>query len=444
MALFSGLSEKLNHIFSKLKSRGKLTELEIKQSMREIRIALLEADVNFGVVKDFIARVSEKAVGEQILKSLTPGQQVVKLVNDELIELMGSTNSKLEVSPKPPTVIMLCGLQGAGKTTMCGKLSQYLIKQGKKPMLVGCDIYRPAAINQLKIVGKSVNTEVYERGTQKPAKTAKEAIEVANSKGYDTVILDTAGRLHIDEALMDELKEIKKATSPTEILLTVDAMTGQDAVTVASAFNEQLDITGVILTKLDGDTRGGAALSIKAVTGKPIKFCGIGEKSGDLEPFYPDRMASRILGMGDVLTLIEKAQSAVSEEEMKQMEKKFREASFTLDDFLVQFESLKKMGNMSDLIGMIPGLGNLKLSEKDIDEARMEKFKAIIHSMTKQERDKPEIIKSSRRKRIADGSGTSIQDVNQLLKQFEQTKELMKRMKNGSFNMKGGKRKFPF
>ena len=444
MALFSGLSEKLNHIFSKLKSRGKLTELEIKQSMREIRIALLEADVNFGVVKDFIARVSEKAVGEQILKSLTPGQQVVKLVNDELIELMGSTNSKLEVSPKPPTVIMLCGLQGAGKTTMCGKLSQYLIKQGKKPMLVGCDIYRPAAINQLKIVGKSVNTEVYERGTQKPAKTAKEAIEVANSKGYDTVILDTAGRLHIDEALMDELKEIKKATSPTEILLTVDAMTGQDAVTVASAFNEQLDITGVILTKLDGDTRGGAALSIKSVTGKPIKFCGIGEKSGDLEPFYPDRMASRILGMGDVLTLIEKAQSAVSEEEMKQMEKKFREASFTLDDFLVQFESLKKMGNMSDLIGMIPGLGNLKLSEKDIDEARMEKFKAIIHSMTKQERDKPEIIKSSRRKRIADGSGTSIQDVNQLLKQFDQTKELMKRMKNGSFNMKGGKRKFPF
>ena len=444
MALFSGLSEKLNHIFSKLKSRGKLTELEIKQAMREIRIALLEADVNFGVVKDFIARVSEKAVGEQILKSLTPGQQVVKLVNDQLIELMGSTNSKLEVSSKPPTVIMLCGLQGAGKTTMCGKLSQYLIKQGKKPLLVGCDIYRPAAINQLKIVGKSVNTEVYERGTQKPAKTAVEAIDVANSKGYDTVIIDTAGRLHIDEALMDELKEIKKATSPTEILLTVDAMTGQDAVTVATTFNEQLDITGVILTKLDGDTRGGAALSIKAVTGKPIKFCGIGEKSGDLEPFYPDRMASRILGMGDVLTLIEKAQSAVSEKKIKKMEKKFREASFTLDDFLVQFESLKKMGNMSDLIGMIPGLGNLKLSEKDIDEARMEKFKAIIHSMTKQERDKPEIIKSSRRKRIADGSGTTIQDVNQLLKQFDQTKELMKRMKNGSFNMKGGKRKFPF
>ncbi len=444
MALFSGLSEKLNHIFSKIKSRGKLTELEIKQAMREIRIALLEADVNFGVVKDFVARVSEKAVGEQIMNSLTPGQQVVKLVNDELIALMGSNNSKLEVSSKPPTVIMLCGLQGAGKTTMCGKLAQYLIKQGKKPMLVACDIYRPAAIAQLKVVGKSVNTEVFERGTAKPAKTAAEAVKEALSKGYDTVIIDTAGRLHIDEALMDELKEVKKAVNPTEILLTVDAMTGQDAVTVASSFNDQLDISGVILTKLDGDTRGGAALSIKAVTGKPVKFCGIGEKSGDIEPFYPDRMASRILGMGDVLTLIEKAQSAVSEEEMKKMEKKFREASFTLDDFLTQFESMKKMGNMSELIGMLPGLGNMKLSEKDIDEARIEKFKAIICSMTKSERDKPEIIKSSRRKRIADGSGTTIQDVNQLLKQFDQTKELMKRMKNGNFNIKGGKRRFPF
>lgn len=444
MALFSGLSEKLNHIFSKIKSRGKLTELEIKQAMREIRIALLEADVNFGVVKDFVARVSEKAVGEQIMNSLTPGQQVVKLVNDELIALMGSNNAKLEVSSKPPTVIMLCGLQGAGKTTMCGKLAQYLIKQGKKPMLVACDIYRPAAIAQLKVVGKSVNTEVFERGTAKPAKTAAEAVKEALSKGYDTVIIDTAGRLHIDEALMDELKEVKKAVDPTEILLTVDAMTGQDAVTVASSFNEQLDISGVILTKLDGDTRGGAALSIKAVTGKPVKFCGIGEKSGDIEPFYPDRMASRILGMGDVLTLIEKAQSAVSEEEMKKMEKKFREASFTLDDFLTQFESMKKMGNMSELIGMLPGLGNMKISEKDIDEARIEKFKAIICSMTKQERDKPEIIKSSRRKRIADGSGTTIQDVNQLLKQFDQTKELMKRMKNGNLNMKGGKRRFPF
>lgn len=445
MAVFSGLSEKLNHIFSKIKSRGKLSELEIKQAMREIRVALLEADVNFGVVKSFIANVSEKAVGETILNSLTPGQQVVKLVNDELIALMGSTNSGLTVSPKLPTVMMLCGLQGAGKTTMCGKLSQYLIKQGKKPLLVACDIYRPAAINQLKVVGKSVNTEVFERGTQKPEKTAKEAIEYALSKGYDTVIIDTAGRLHIDEALMGELRDVKKAVSPSEILLTVDAMTGQDAVTVATTFNEQLDITGVILTKLDGDTRGGAALSIKAVTGKPIKFCGTGEKSGDIEPFYPDRMASRILGMGDVLTLIEKAQSAVSEEEMKKMEKKLRESSFTLDDFLVQFENMKKMGNINDLIGMMPGMSGMKISDKDIDDARIEKFKAIIRSMTKQEREHPEIIKSTRRKRIADGSGTTVQDVNQLLKQFDQTKELMKKMRNGSFNMKGGgKRRFPF
>ena len=445
MAVFSGLSEKLNHIFSKIKSRGKLTELEIKQAMREIRIALLEADVNFGVVKNFIAKVSEKAVGEQILNSLTPGQQVVKLVNDELIELMGSTNSGLTVSSKLPTVIVLCGLQGAGKTTMCGKLSQYLIKQGKKPLLVACDIYRPAAINQLKVVGKSVNTEVFERGTQKPAKTAKEAIEYANSKGFDTVIIDTAGRLHIDEALMEELREVKRTVEPSEILLTVDAMTGQDAVTVATTFNDQLDITGVILTKLDGDTRGGAALSIKAVTGKPIKFCGTGEKSGDIEPFYPDRMASRILGMGDVLTLIEKAQSAVSEEELKKMEKKFRESSFTLDDYLTQFESMKKMGNINELIGMMPGMSNMKISEKDIDETRIEKFKAIIRSMTKQEREHPEIIKSTRRKRIADGSGTTVQDVNQLLKQFDQTKDLMKKMRNGTFGMKGGgKRRFPF
>ena len=445
MAVFSGLSEKLNHIFSKIKSRGKLSELEIKQAMREIRVALLEADVNFGVVKSFIANVSEKAVGETILNSLTPGQQVVKLVNDELIALMGSTNSGLTVSPKLPTVMMLCGLQGAGKTTMCGKLSQYLIKQGKKPLLVACDIYRPAAINQLKVVGQSVNTAVFERGTQKPETTAREAIEYALSKGYDTVIIDTAGRLHIDEALMEELRDVKKAVSPSEILLTVDAMTGQDAVTVATTFNEQLDITGVILTKLDGDTRGGAALSIKAVTGKPIKFCGTGEKSGDIEPFYPDRMASRILGMGDVLTLIEKAQSAVSEEEMKKMEKKLRESSFTLDDFLVQFENMKKMGNINDLIGMMPGMSGMKISDKDIDEARIEKFKAIIRSMTKQEREHPEIIKSTRRKRIADGSGTTVQDVNQLLKQFDQTKELMKKMRNGSFNMKGGgKRRFPF
>lgn len=431
MGLFSGLSEKLNHIFSKITQRGKLTELEIKQAMREIRVALLEADVNFTVVKDFIAKVSELAVGESILNSLTPGQQVIKLVNDELINLMGSSNSKLMVSSKLPTVIMMCGLQGAGKTTMCGKLAQLLKKQGKKPLLVACDIYRPAAINQLKVVGKSVGVEVFERGTNKPHKTALEAVKEANSKGYDTLIIDTAGRLHINDELMKELEDVKKAVEPTEILLTVDSMTGQDAVTVAKTFNSWLDVTGVILTKLDGDTRGGAALSIRAVTGKPIKFCGIGEKMNDIEPFYPDRMASRILGMGDVLTLIEKAQSAVTEDEMKKLEKKMRESSFTLDDFLVQFQNLGKMGNISELISMMPNMGKLKISEKDIDEERIERFKAIIQSMTMYEREHPDVIKASRRKRIAAGSGTQIQDVNQLLKQFDQTKDLMKAMKGG-------------
>lgn len=430
MALFGNLSEKLNNIFGKLRSKGRLSEQDIKQAMREIRVALLEADVNFGVVKQFIATVSEKAVGENILKSLTPGQQVVKIVNDELVALMGSTNSKLEVSPKPPTVIMMCGLQGAGKTTMCGKLAQNLIKQGKKPMLCACDIYRPAAINQLKVVGRSVGAEVFEKGTQSPVKTAKQAIEYAESKGYNTVIIDTAGRLHIDEALMNELIEVKKAVQPTEILLVVDAMTGQDAVNVAKSFDEQLDITGVILTKLDGDTRGGAALSIRAVTGKPIKFCGVGEKMGDLEPFYPDRMASRILGMGDVLTLIEKAKAAVSEEQLKDMEKRMLQAKFTLDDFLVQFESIKKMGGVKDVIGMMPGMSGMKIKEGDINEDLIDKYKAIICSMTKRERDNPDIIKSSRRKRIAAGSGTTIQQVNQLLKQYDQAKTMMKSMKN--------------
>lgn len=430
MALFGNLSEKLNNIFGKLRSKGRLSEQDIKQAMREIRVALLEADVNFGVVKQFIATVSEKAVGEDILKSLTPGQQVVKIVNDELVALMGSTNSKLEVSPKPPTVIMMCGLQGAGKTTMCGKLAQNLIKQGKKPMLCACDIYRPAAINQLKVVGRSVGAEVFEKGTQSPVKTAKQAIEYAESKGYNTVIIDTAGRLHIDEALMNELIEVKKAVQPTEILLVVDAMTGQDAVNVAKSFDEQLDITGVILTKLDGDTRGGAALSIRAVTGKPIKFCGVGEKMGDLEPFYPDRMASRILGMGDVLTLIEKAKAAVSEEQLKDMEKRMLQAKFTLDDFLVQFERIKKMGGVKDVIGMMPGMSGMKIKEGDINEDLIDKYKAIICSMTKRERDNPDIIKSSRRKRIAAGSGTTIQQVNQLLKQYDQAKAMMKSMKN--------------
>lgn len=435
MGVFSGLGDKLKHVFTKLTSRGKLDEYEIKQAMREIRIALLEADVNFNVVKDFVARISERAKGEEIIKSVTPGQQVVKIVHDELVELMGAKNAKLDVSPKPPTVVMMCGLQGAGKTTMCGKLGALLKKQGKKPLLVACDIYRPAAINQLQVVGKNAGLEVFEKGTQKPVKTAEQAVRYAEANGFDTVIIDTAGRLHINDELMRELEDVRKAVSPTEILLTVDAMTGQDAVTVATTFNDRLDITGVILTKLDGDTRGGAALSIKAVTGKPIKFCGTGEKLGDIEPFHPDRMASRILGMGDIVSLVEKAQEAMDEEEMKKMEKRVKDATFTLDDYLVQFESLKKMGGISEIMQMLPGMSRFNISDKDIDEKRIERFKAIIRSMTKKEREHPEIVKSSRRRRISAGSGTSIQDVNQLLKQFEQTKDMMRKMKNSKGRM---------
>ena len=439
MALFSSLSERLNHIFSKLTKRGKLTELEIRTAMREVRIALLEADVNIKVAKQFIAEVSEKAVGQQVLDSLNPAQQVIKIGNDELIALMGSGNAKLEVSSKPPTVILMCGLQGAGKTTLCGKLALQLKKQGKKPLLVACDIYRPAAIDQLKVVGGKANTEVFEKGTQNPAKTAKQAVEYANKMGYDTVVVDTAGRLHIDDALMKELEAIKQAVDVPEILLTVDAMTGQDAVNVAETFNARLNVTGVILTKLDGDTRGGACLSIKAVTGKPIKFIGVGEKLTDLEPFYPDRMASRILGMGDVLSLIEKAQEAVSEQQAKDMERKMREANFTLTDYLQQFEALKKMGGAGALASMLPGAGKMKLSEKDLDEKRMERTKAIILSMTPRERDNPQIINSSRKLRIALGSGTTVQEINQLLKQFDQTKQLMKQFKGGK-----GRKRFPF
>lgn len=430
MALFSSLSERFSHIFSKLANRGKLTELEIKEAMREVKLALLEADVNYLVVKDFIAKVSQKAVGDEVLKSLTPSQQVIKIVNDELIALMSSNDQKLVISSSPPTVILMCGLQGAGKTTMCAKLGAYLKKSGKKPLLVGCDIYRPAAINQLKVVGKQANVEVFEKGMQNPVKTAKEAVEYAKKQGLDIVILDTAGRLHINEELMTELKKIKEEVKPTEILLTVDAMTGQDAVTVAQSFNEQLGVTGIIITKLDGDTRGGSALSIKAVTQKPIKFSGVGEKIGDIEPFYPDRIASRILGMGDVLTLIEKAQEAINEDEAKNLEKKFRENSFTFEDYLVQMENLKKMGSLTDIIGMIPGLAS-KMKGVQIDEKQLVVNKAIIQSMTKQERIHPEIIKANRKKRIANGSGTTLQQVNNLLRQFEQTKELMKQMKSG-------------
>ena len=436
MGAFSSLSERLNHIFSKLTKRGRLTELEIKTAMREVRVALLEADVNVKVAKQFCADVSEKAVGQEIIKSLNPAQQVIKIVNDELIALMGSSNQKLNISPKPPTVIMMCGLQGAGKTTLCGKLAVNLKKSGKKPLLVGCDIYRPAAINQLKVVGKNAGAEVFEKGTQDPVKTAKQAVEHAKSMGFDTVIIDTAGRLEIDEALMQELENIKSAVEVTEILLTVDSMMGQVAVNVAKTFNERLEVTGIILTKLDGDTRGGACLSIKAVTGKPVKFIGVGEKLTDLEPFYPDRMASRILGMGDVLTLIEKAQEAVTEEQAKVMQKKMLENTFTLEDYLVQFESMKKMGGAQAVLAMMPGVGG-KVKADDIDESRIERTKAIILSMTKRERVEPAIINASRKKRIASGSGTSVQEINELLKQFEQTKQLMKQLKSG-------KRRLPF
>lgn len=434
MSVFESLSDRMNHIFSKLRNKGKLTELEIKQAMREIRVALLEADVNFGVVKNFVAAVSEKALGEDILKSLTPAQQIVKIVNDELVALMGSKHQKLAVSDRPPTVYMMCGLQGAGKTTMCGKLALYLKKQGKKVLLVAADVYRPAAIQQLGIVGKKVGTEVFDVGQISPVKIAKEGVAYALKNGFDTVIIDTAGRLHIDEALMKELVDVKAAVNPAEILLVVDSMTGQDAVTVADTFNKTLDITGVIMTKLDGDTRGGAALSIKAVTGKPIKFSGTGEKPEDLEPFHPDRMASRILGMGDVLTLIEKAEQAFSKEQAESLQKKIKEKSFTLEDYLEQLDSVKKMGGIGDMMKMLPGMAG-KVKSEDIDEDKLMRAKVIIQSMTVKERRNPDIIKGSRRKRIAQGSGTSIQEVNQLLKQFELTREMMSRMQKGG--MKG-------
>ena len=422
-----------------MREKGKLTDLEIKQAMREIRIALLEADVNFQVVRDFINRVSEKASGEDILKGLNSTQQVIKIVNDELIALMGSTHSKLAVADRPPTIIMMCGLQGAGKTTMCGKLAGMLKKQNKKVMLAACDVYRPAAIKQLQVVGGKVNVPVFEEGQINPVKIAKDALDEAKRQGADVLIIDTAGRLHIDEQLMEELQKIKAEVKPDEILLVVDSMTGQDAVNVAETFNQKLDITGVIITKLDGDTRGGAALSIKAVTCKPIKFVGSGEKMEDIEPFYPDRMASRILGMGDVLTLIEKAQEAFSEEEALKLQKKMKTNSFTLQDYLNQLESVKKMGGIGKLMSMVPGLGG-KVNEDDIDESKIIKTKAIILSMTPEERNNPDIIKASRRKRIAAGSGTSIQDVNQLLKQFDMSKEMMRRVsKNGMRGMK-----FPF
>ncbi len=439
---FEGLTEKLQGALRKLSSKGKLTEQSVKEGMREVRMALLEADVNYAVAKDFIKKVTDRCIGQEITASLTASQQVISIVRDEMTQLMGGSNAKLTWSSSPLTVYMLCGLQGAGKTTMAAKLAGWLVKQGKKPMLAACDIYRPAAIKQLQVVGEQVKVPVYEHGTQDPVKTAQEAVERARYLGRDVLIIDTAGRLHIDETLMDELARIKETIKPQEILLVVDAMIGQESVNVAKAFNEKLEVDGVILTKLDGDTRGGAALSVRAVTGKPIKFSGIGEKLSEIEPFHPDRMASRILGMGDVLTLIDKAQEAFDEGEADKLAKKARTADLTLEDFLEQMQSMKKMGGIKSMLDMLPGMSGKDI---EVDENAMKKPEAIIRSMTPRERRNPSVLNASRRKRIAAGSGTTVQDVNQLIRQFEQAKEMMKRMTS---QMKGGRgqrmmRRFP-
>ncbi|HSN65526.1 MAG TPA: signal recognition particle protein [Fusibacter sp.] len=444
---FESLAEKLQGAFNQLRGKGKLNEKDVKDAMREVKLALLEADVNFKVVKDFINTLTERAIGESVMQSLTPGQQVIKIVNEELTNLMGKTQSKIEYSSKPPTIIMMAGLQGAGKTTTCGKLGSLLKKQGKRPLLVACDIYRPAAIQQLKVVGEKVGVPVFEMGNQtNPVEIAKAGLAHAIHFNNDVVILDTAGRLHIDENLMQELIQIKETVSPKEILLVLDAMTGQDAVNVAEHFNAQLEISGVILTKLDGDTRGGAALSVRAVTGKPIKYACIGEKLTDIEEFYPDRMASRILGMGDVLSLIEKAQENFDEEKAKKLEKKMKTSTFDLEDFLDQLEQLQKMGPIGDLLGMIPGMNNNKaLKGVDVNDKDLIRTKAIIQSMTRKERMDPDIINGSRKKRIAAGCGVHVSEVNRLLKQFEQTKKMMKQFGGMEKKMKrGGGFKFPF
>ncbi len=442
--MFGNLTEKLSNAFKKFRNKGKLTEADVREGMREVKLALLEADVNFKVVKDFTKAVTERAVGSEVLESLLPAQQIVKIVNEELIKLMGSEAAKININPKPPTVIMMVGLQGAGKTTHTGKIAAMYKQKGKNPLLVACDVYRPAAIDQLKIVGESINIPVFSMGTKiSPVEIAKAGVEYARKNAHDMVFIDTAGRLHIDEELMGELAKIKASLNPSEILLVVDAMTGQDAVNVAKSFNDLLDITGVVLTKMDGDTRGGAALSVRYITGKPIKFVGTGEKMDAIELFHPDRIASRILGMGDVLSLIEKAEAAYDEKNARELEKKFREQTFTLDDFLVQMRQLKKMGNLNQLLGMLPGMNSGALKNAEIDEKQMEKTEAIILSMTKKERLRPEIINGSRRKRIANGSGTQVEDVNKLLKQFEQMKKMMKQM-SGMGKRKMFGMKFPF
>lgn len=448
---FESLSNKLQQVFSNLKGKGKLTEKDVKAAMREVKLALLEADVNFKIVKDFINKVSEKAVGEDVLTGLNPAQQVIKFVNDGLVELMGSSQSKLTFSSKSPTIYMMVGLQGAGKTTTVGKLAGQLRKQGKKPLLAACDVYRPAAIKQLQVVGSTYNIPVFEMGQGNPVEISKKAVEYANSNGYDIVIIDTAGRLHIDEELMEELVNIKGEVRPQEILLVIDAMTGQDAVNVAETFNDRLGVDGVIITKMDGDTRGGAALSVRAVTGKPIKYVGMGEKMEDLEPFYPDRMASRILGMGDVLSLIEKAQQAYDENQARELEKKMRTLDFNFEDFLNQLQQIKKMGPLKDLLKMMPGVGGkVNIDDLNIDDNATKHIEAIIQSMTKKERQNPDILNGSRKRRIAKGSGTSIQEINKLLKQFEEMKKMMKMMnglakgKKGFGGLGGGKFKLPF
>ena len=447
--MFESLGEKLNNAFKKFRNKGKLTEADVKAGMREIKLALLEADVNFKVVRDFIKIVSERAVGAEVLESLLPAQQVVKIVNEELTRLMGGSQAKLTIASKPPTVIMMVGLQGAGKTTHAGTLAGMYKKQGKRPLLVAGDIYRPAAIKQLQVVGEKLDIPVFTMGDKvSPVEIAKESIKFANQKGYDMVFIDTAGRLQIDEVLMEELKNIKAEVNPDEILLTVDSMIGQESVNVAETFNDLLDITGVILTKLDGDTRGGAALSIRYVTGKPIKFVGTGEKLDTIEPFHPDRMASRILGMGDVLTLIDKAQAAYDEKQAAELEQKMRQQTFTLDDYLEQLAQLKSMGNLEQLMSMMPGVKPGAMKDVKIDEKAMAHTEAIIHSMTKAERERPDIINASRKKRIAAGSGTSVEEVNKLLKQFEQMLKMMKQFTNMGKTKQGkrmlGRMKMPF
>lgn len=443
--MFASLTEKLASAFKKFRSRGKLTEADVREGMREVKLALLEADVNFKVVKDFVKSVTERAVGTQVLESLLPAQQIVKIVNEELISLMGGETPKININPKPPTVIMMVGLQGAGKTTHAAKIANMYKQKSKNPLLVACDVYRPAAVDQLKIVGESVGIPVFSMGTKiSPVEIAKAGVEHARKNGHDMVIIDTAGRLHIDEELMTELVNIKNSVIPSEILLVVDAMTGQDAVNVAKTFNDLLDITGVVLTKMDGDTRGGAALSVKYITGKPIKFIGTGEKLDAIELFHPDRVASRILGMGDILSLIEKAETAYDEKNAKELEKKLREQTFTLSDFLEQMRQLKKMGNLDQLLGMLPGVNAGALKNAEVDEKQMTRIEAIILSMTEEERCRPELINGSRRKRIAAGSGTGVEDVNKLLRQFEQMKKMMKQFSGKGMRRKLGGMRLPF